>query len=176
VGRDGSVGIATGYGLDGLGVESRWGRDFPHLLRSALGPTQSQIKWLPGISLGQIVRGMALTTHHLPVPRLKKEQSYTSTPLWVFIADYKVNLTYWRIISDKTYTALNTHSASPSGLKRGNATALLLGMSVRIPPGYGYLGHSMSSEPNFQHSDPRMKFSICEAKIMNSFGDLFSKF
>jgi hypothetical protein len=24
-----SVGIATGYGLDGLGIESRWGRDFP---------------------------------------------------------------------------------------------------------------------------------------------------
>ena len=24
------VGIATGYGLDGPGIESRWGRDFPH--------------------------------------------------------------------------------------------------------------------------------------------------
>jgi hypothetical protein len=35
------------------------------------------------------------------------------------------------------------------------------------------MGHSMSSEPNFQHSDPRMKLSICEAKIMNSFGDFF---
>jgi hypothetical protein len=34
----------------------------------------------------------------------------------------------------------------------------------------------MSSEPNFQHSDPRMKLSICEAKIMNSFGDFFQKF
>jgi hypothetical protein len=34
-------------------------------------------------------------------------------------------------------------------------------------------GHTMSSEPNFQHSDPRMKHSICEAKIMNSFGDFF---
>jgi hypothetical protein len=30
VGRDSSVGIATGYGLDGLVIESRWGRDFPH--------------------------------------------------------------------------------------------------------------------------------------------------
>jgi hypothetical protein len=34
------VGIATGYGLDGPGIESRWGRDFPHLSRPALGPTQ----------------------------------------------------------------------------------------------------------------------------------------
>jgi hypothetical protein len=25
------VGIATGYGLDGPGIESPWGRDFPHL-------------------------------------------------------------------------------------------------------------------------------------------------
>jgi hypothetical protein len=30
-----SVGIATGYGLDGPGMESRWGRDFPHLTRPA---------------------------------------------------------------------------------------------------------------------------------------------
>jgi hypothetical protein len=26
------------------------------------------------------------------------------------------------------------------------------------------------------HSDPRMKLSICEAKIMNSFGDFISYF
>ena len=34
------VGIMTGYGLDGLGNESRWGRDFPHLSRPTLGPTR----------------------------------------------------------------------------------------------------------------------------------------
>jgi hypothetical protein len=38
------------------------------------------------------------------------------------------------------------------------------------------MGHSMSSGPNFQHSDPRMKLSICEAKKMNSFGDFFKIF
>jgi hypothetical protein len=26
------------------------------------------------------------------------------------------------------------------------------------------------------HSDPRMKLSVCEAKIMNSFGDFFQNF
>jgi hypothetical protein len=33
-----SVGIATSYGLDGAGIEFRWGPDFPHLSRPALGP------------------------------------------------------------------------------------------------------------------------------------------
>ena len=46
------VGIATGYGLDGPGIESRWGRDFPHLSRPALGPTQQWTQWAPGLSRG----------------------------------------------------------------------------------------------------------------------------
>ena len=44
VGRDSSVGIATRYGLDGPEIEFRWGRDFPHPSRPALGPTQHLIQ------------------------------------------------------------------------------------------------------------------------------------
>jgi hypothetical protein len=47
--RDNSVVIATRYGLDGQGIESRWGRDFPHLSRPVLGPTQPPIQWVPGL-------------------------------------------------------------------------------------------------------------------------------
>jgi hypothetical protein len=38
--RDSSVGIATGYGLDGPGIESRWRRNFPHLSRPSCGPSR----------------------------------------------------------------------------------------------------------------------------------------
>jgi hypothetical protein len=44
--------IATGYGLDGPGIESRWGRDFPNLSRTALGLTQPPVQWVPCLSWG----------------------------------------------------------------------------------------------------------------------------
>jgi len=52
VGRDSSVGIAIRYGLEGPGIGSRWGRDFPHPSRLALGPTQPPIQWVPGLFPG----------------------------------------------------------------------------------------------------------------------------
>jgi hypothetical protein len=58
------VGIATAYGLDGPGIESRWGRDFLHLSRPDLRPTQPPIQWVPGLSRGvRCGRGVTLTPH-----------------------------------------------------------------------------------------------------------------
>jgi hypothetical protein len=72
VGRDSSVGIATRYGLDGPGIQSRWGRDFPHPSRPALGPTQSHTMGTgssPRIKMPG--RGVDHPTH--VAPKLKKE-------------------------------------------------------------------------------------------------------
>ena len=57
VGRCSSDVIASAYGLDGPGIESRWGRDFPYLSRPAVRPTQSLVKCVPGLSRGEDAAG-----------------------------------------------------------------------------------------------------------------------
>ena len=69
-----SVGIATGYGLDGLG--SNPGRDeIFRPSRPALGLTQPPVGtgYFPGVKCG---RGVLLSTHS---PAVMEEYSYTST-------------------------------------------------------------------------------------------------
>ena len=72
-GRDSSVGIATCYGLDGPGIESRWRQAFPYPSRTVLGPTQPPVQWVPALSRGvkRPGRGVDHPTHL--APRLKKE-------------------------------------------------------------------------------------------------------
>jgi hypothetical protein len=43
--------------------------------------------------LGEKRPGRGVDTHHHLAPRLKKKYSYTSTPLWTFVACYRVNFT-----------------------------------------------------------------------------------
>jgi hypothetical protein len=47
----------TRYGLDGPGIESRWGRDFSQPSRPTLGPTQPPIQWVTGLFPGGKVAG-----------------------------------------------------------------------------------------------------------------------
>ena len=77
-----SVGIVTDYRLDGPGIESRWGRDFPPV---QTGPGAHQASCilgtgsLPGVMYG---RGVLLTTHPLLVPRSLKSRAIHLPTLW----------------------------------------------------------------------------------------------
>jgi len=78
------VGIANSFWLDGPGIESSWGRDFPSPFRPAVGSTQPLIQWVPGLARGYNGRDVALTTHPHPAPMLRMELSLCSLsgPSW----------------------------------------------------------------------------------------------
>ena len=69
----GVVGIATAYGLDGPGIESLWGRDFPHLYRPALRPTPPPVQRVPSISRGKLRPSRDADPSPLLMPRSKIE-------------------------------------------------------------------------------------------------------
>jgi hypothetical protein len=69
---DSAVGIVTRYGLEGPGIESRWGEIFRTYPDRLLGPPSllyNGYRLFPG---GKGGRGVMLTTHPLLVPRLRK--------------------------------------------------------------------------------------------------------
>jgi hypothetical protein len=66
--HDSSVGIGTGYGLDGQGSNPGKGKIFlfPTTSRLALGPTQSPIQWVMGTISPGIKRPGHETNHSPP--------------------------------------------------------------------------------------------------------------
>ena len=69
---EGPGSVATGYGLDGPEIESRWGGEISAPVQTGLGPTQPPVQWVPGLS-----RGAKVTPHRLLVPWSRKSRSIT---------------------------------------------------------------------------------------------------
>jgi hypothetical protein len=72
-----SVGIATDYGLDGLGIESRCGREFLHLSRPALGPPSLLYKGYRVFPRRKLRPGRA--ADHLPPSSFVVMEEWSST-------------------------------------------------------------------------------------------------
>ena len=89
--------------LDGTGIKSRWGQEFPQPSRLALGPTQPPVQWVLG--LYQVYSGQRIVlTSHPPSNDEVKEKSIAIPPLpmWAFTAHSGVNFTpFLLIIKDK---------------------------------------------------------------------------
>jgi hypothetical protein len=72
--RDSSVGIATCYGMEGPGIEFRWGQDFPHPSRPALynrywvflgGKSAEAWRWLPTPSSADVKESVEVYIYSL---------------------------------------------------------------------------------------------------------------
>ena len=83
--RDSSVGIATCYGLERPGIESRWGeifRTYPDRLRGPPSLLYNGYRVFPGCKGG---RGVMLPTHPLLVPRLRKSGAIPPLTIWFLL-------------------------------------------------------------------------------------------
>ena len=94
MGQDSSVGIATRYGLEGLGIESRGGSRFSSPLQT--GPGAYPASYTRGTGYFPRVKQPGSGVDHPPhlAPRLKKEYSYTSAPLWAFVTCSRISFTF----------------------------------------------------------------------------------
>ena len=77
------VGIATGYGLDGPGIESRRGARFSTAVQTSPGAHPASCTMstgsFPGVKSG---RGVTLTSQHRLVPWSRKGRAIPLLPLW----------------------------------------------------------------------------------------------
>jgi len=77
-----SVGMATGYGLDDPGIESRWGKIFrtcPDRPSGPPSPLYNGYRVFPG---GKSGWGVTLTPYPLLVPWSRKSRAIHLLPLW----------------------------------------------------------------------------------------------
>jgi hypothetical protein len=131
---DSSVGIATRYGLEGPGIESRWGeifRTYPDWLRGPPSLLYNGYRVFPG---GKGGWGVMLTTHPLLVLRLRKSWAIHPLTLWVLLG----------LLRGSLYLYL-TLPWNPSGIQE-NYTIIQYMFSVSLHPAI----HTVPSFDNYR--------------------------
>ena len=123
------VRIATRYGLDGPGIESRCGRDFSAPVQTSPGSHPASCTMstgsFPGLKSG---RGVTLTTHPLLMPWSRKSRAISLSTLWVIrpvqslSACIRVHFTFycvleitWKQISSILTTATDSKCSATFG-------------------------------------------------------------
>jgi len=116
-GPDSVVGVATGYGLDGPGIESRWRARFSVPVQTGPGAHSAYCTMgtgsFPGVKSGRCV---TLTPHPLLVPWSWNGRAIHLLPLWAvrpvqsLSACTRVHLTFTFTFYHKTLTVLITMS------------------------------------------------------------------
>ena len=95
MGRDSSVGIATRYGLDGPGIESRWGARFSSPVQTGPGAHPTSCKMGSGSFPG--VKRPGRGADHPPPSKCRgwrKSRAVHLLPLWAFVACSKENFIF----------------------------------------------------------------------------------
>jgi hypothetical protein len=135
---DSIVGIATRYGLEGPGVESRWGEFFctyPDRLQGLPSLLYNGYRVFPG---GKGGRGLMLTTHPLLVPRLRKSEAIPPLTLWVLLGLlrgplYLYSYTYTRKYRPRTLGFIyGEKNRLPVACVASNVLSSLLNNSVNV--------------------------------------------
>jgi hypothetical protein len=97
-----SVGIATDYGLDGAGIESRWGRDFPPVQTDPGAHPASCTMGTGSFPRVKSDRGVLLTAHPLPAPKTWKSRAILLPPVGHNRACNGVTLPFYCILFNQS--------------------------------------------------------------------------
>ena len=129
--RDSSVGIVTGYWLDGPRIESRWGRDITHPSRR--GPGAHQASYTMGTDC--TFRGYSdcnVRFNH-PTPPISEVKERVKLPLYSYFGTRPVTgrPLPFLILSNKKYRCVGKKTLS-SGIGRRTACRLQLEKVVKM--------------------------------------------
>jgi hypothetical protein len=110
------VGIATGYGLNGPGIESRWGRYFPHLSRPALDLLYNGYRVFPG---GKERPGRDANPSSLLVPWSRKGRAIPLLPPWSVRPLQSLSIVFITVYAKQNYPYQELNLCHPVGILPG---------------------------------------------------------